>query len=136
MKKIRSFIPFVFLTILFSCSPSDDASKQVADAEIEPQPKPAQDPIPKKAERKTGDEITLKCGSWGNFSVKVATNECNSMQCVSWSDKSITIDQQTFTGRTVILRKDLTFRGYGMVGGNSSEGEGVCEIVDTSDNIL
>ena len=80
MKKIRSFIPFVFLTILFSCSPSDDASKQVTDAEIEPQPKPAQDLIPKKAERKTGDEITLKCGNWGTFAVKVATNECNSIE--------------------------------------------------------
>ena len=116
MNKIRSFIPFVFLIILFSCSPSDDASKKV--------------------ERRTGDEMTLKCGTWGTFSVKVATNECNSMQCVSWNDKSITIKQQTFAGSTVILRKDLTFWGYGMVGGDKLEGKGVCEIVDTSDNIL
>lgn len=136
MNKIRTIITFVFLTIFFSCSPSEDASKQVVDSEIESQPKPTQDPVPEKVERKTGDELTLKCGNWGTFSVKIATNECNSMQCVSWNDKSIVIEQQTFTGSTVIQRKDLTFYGFAMVGGDSSKKEGVCEIVDTSDNIL
>ena len=82
------------------------------------------------AERNTGDEIILECGSWAKYTLKQSVNECNSNHCVSWGPDEITVEKQDYFSMTIISRKDLSFRGASAY--TDGVRTGTCEIIENT----
>ena len=92
-------------------------------------------------ERKTGDEISLKCisnsgSNWANYTVKIGINECTGGKCVTWDNQWINIKHTTVTSFTLISREDLSYKGQYTDAGRTKKSEGMCEILDKSNKAL